>query len=334
MERAGDTVTALPSPGRILFVAPNPSIDRYAEVDVLTVGAINRPELLLAVPGGKGLNAARAAALLGGRATAVALLGGRAGDWIADQLAAAGIDVRLVHDEGMETRSCLSVLDRSTGRFTEFYEPGQPIGETAWTEFEAVIHREVAGPDLAIVVCSGSLPPGAPVAGYARIVQAVEEGNVADGRRVLTILDSHGPPLALALAQRPSIVKVNGAEAAEATNQTVTGPDDAVRAARALIAQGAGQVVVTLGADGAIACDGRSAVRLASHENRGAYPVGSGDSFVAGLAIALAAGSTLGEAARHGMAAGIANALRPGPGILDPVVAGRLLAGVTLATMD
>ena len=62
---------------RILFIAANPSIDRLYELDRLTVGAIHRPELVVAVPGGKGLNAARAAARLGGRVTAVGIVGGR-----------------------------------------------------------------------------------------------------------------------------------------------------------------------------------------------------------------------------------------------------------------
>ncbi len=72
---------------RLLFVAANPSIDRLYEVDGLAVGGIHRPASMTTVPGGKGLNAARAAAALGGDVTAVAILGGRSGDWIADRLA-------------------------------------------------------------------------------------------------------------------------------------------------------------------------------------------------------------------------------------------------------
>ena len=327
-------MTVRPGPGRILFVAANPSIDRHVEVDSLAVGAINRPDSLVAVPGGKGLNAARAAVLLGASATAVALVGGRAGDWIADQLATAGIDARLVRDDDTETRSCLSVLDRSTGQFTEFYEPGQAIRPAAWNAFEEAITGELERGDVGIVVCSGSLPPGAPVDGYARIVRAVSDVAGTRGGTALTILDTHGQALVLALAEKPSIVKVNAAEAAEATGRSVAGPADAAGAARDLIAQGAGQVVVTLGADGAVGCAGSAAFRLSSSASRGDYPVGSGDSFVAGLAMGIATGMTLGEAGRLGMAAGIANALLPGPGILDAAVAGRLLGEVSVTDLD
>ena len=67
-----------------------------------TVGEIHRPDLDDAVPGGKGLNAARAAAALGGGVTAVAIVGGRAGDWILDRLDALGMDVRAIRVTGRD----------------------------------------------------------------------------------------------------------------------------------------------------------------------------------------------------------------------------------------
>ena len=165
----GSPVDARP---RLLFVAPNPSVDRLVEVDAVTVGTIHRPAFALAVPGGKGLNAARAAVALGARATVVAIVGGRSGDWIAERLAELGVDASLVRDAtGGETRTCLSVLDRSTGRLTEFYESGVAVGPATWTAFEDAVAAELAPGDVSAVVCSGSLPPGSPADGYARIVR-------------------------------------------------------------------------------------------------------------------------------------------------------------------
>ncbi|HEX7472027.1 MAG TPA: hexose kinase [Candidatus Limnocylindrales bacterium] len=326
------------APKRLLFVAANPSVDRLIEVDALIDGAIHRPASGVVVPGGKGLNAARAAFALGARATVVAIVGGRAGDWIAERLAELGIEASLVRDTaGAETRTCLSVLDRSTGLLTEFYEPGEPIGPATWAAFETAVARELERGDGGAVVCSGSLPPGAPDDGYARIVRIVRMAREAGpGRKaasIVTVVDTHGTPLELAVAERPSIVKVNGAEAAEATGLPVTDPAGAVRAARDLIERGAGKVVVTLGAEGAVAVDGVSAWRLRSDAERGAFPVGSGDAFIAGLAIAVVAGSPLAAAAGAGMAAGIANALVPGAGILDPAAAARLLDSVELSAL-
>jgi fructose-1-phosphate kinase PfkB-like protein len=62
-------------------------------------------------------------------------------------------------------------------------------------------------PDHAVLVCSGSLPPGAPVEGYARLVERAR----AAGRTV--VLDANGPVLAAALAAEPDAVTPNLAEA-------------------------------------------------------------------------------------------------------------------------
>jgi fructose-1-phosphate kinase PfkB-like protein len=59
--------------------------------------------------------------------------------------------------------------------------------------------------------------------------------------------------------------------------------------------------------------------------------VGSGDSALAGFLAAVADGATTAEAARHAVAAGTANALRPGQGDIDPADVARILPRVTLA---
>ena len=114
----------------ILCVAANPSIDRLFAVDGLVPGAIHRPTGFVQVAGGKGLNVARAAAQLGGDVRAAALRGGHAGRWIADELAAEGVDLHAAWAE-TETRSSLSVAGADEG-LTEFYEHGFPVTPGEW----------------------------------------------------------------------------------------------------------------------------------------------------------------------------------------------------------
>ena len=139
---------------RLLFVAANPSIDRLYEVDGLAAGEIHRPRSMVAVPGGKGLNAARAASALGGSVTAVGIVAGRAGDWILERLAQLGIDARMARAAG-ETRTCVSILDRSTGALTEIYERGAAVEPPAWADLEAIVEAELARGDIAAVALSG-----------------------------------------------------------------------------------------------------------------------------------------------------------------------------------
>ena len=294
-------------------------------MDRLVPGQIHRPELLSAVAGGKPINVARAASRLGLRVVVVPVVAGQSGSWLEASLAREGIESRPVRVPG-ETRTCLSILDRSTDSLTEFYEAGPTLDREAWTAIESAVAAELErDPEASVVILSGSLPPGAPVDGYARIVALAAEA----GAR--TAVDADGEVLARAVVAGAWLAKGNADEAARATGLRSGGEAEAVRAAIALQDLGAGITLVSRGIEGTIVLDeaGR-AWRVGPSPERGAYPVGSGDSALAGFLAAIAAGATTEEAARHAVAAGTANALRPGQGGIDPTEVARILPAVTL----
>ncbi len=295
----------------LVCVAANPSIDKLFVVGELVPGEIHRPAQLVARPGGKGLNVARAAHALGAEVLAVALLAGHAGRWVEAELEREGVRVAAVAGAG-ETRSCLSVLARHDGATTEFYEAGDPPGAE---RFAALADRaaEEAG-RARWVALSGSLPPGVAPAVAADLVRRAS----AAGARVA--VDQAGPVLGAALAAGPDLVKVNGAEAAE-----LTGEEDPARAAAALRDRAGGRavVVVTLGADGAVLLAGGPPLR-AGLAARGDFPTGSGDAFLGGMLAAADAGAGWEAAFAAGLGAATANALVPGVGSLDPATARAL----------
>jgi 1-phosphofructokinase family hexose kinase len=305
---------------RLLFVAANPSIDRLYELDRLAVGEIQRPVAVVAVPGGKGLNAARAAAALGGTVCAVGIVAGRAGEWIAEQLINYGIDRRLARAGG-ETRTCVSILDRSSGALTEIYERGAEIEPADWAALEAIVEGELDQSDVAAIALSGSLPPGAPPDGYARIARIAAARPVP----VAVLADTYGPALRSVLAEGPELVKLNADEAGEMRGILVADPAAALDAARVIRAAGARTVVVTLGTAGAVIASADGEARLVPPDLRGPYSVGSGDAVLGGLAVGWQRGRPFVDAARLGLAAGIANAQVPGAGRLDRATADGLV---------
>lgn len=309
-----DAVTGAPR-RRLLFVAANPSIDRLYELDRLTTGAIHRPLSMVAVAGGKGLNAARVAASLGGSVTAAGIVAGRAGEWIVEQLVELGIEARMDRSTG-ETRTCVSILDRSTGDLTELYERGVEIAAGSWDALEAAIRTELETGGVAVLTCSGSLPPGAPADGFARIARVAAACSPA----VPVLADTYGPALSALLAAGPAVLKLNATEAAEASGVDVSDAASALVAADVLRDAGAGNVIVTVGLWGAVVLTGDRRIHLRPPDLRGDYPVGSGDAFLGGLAVAYGRGDDLIDAARLGLAAAVANALVPGAGRLDPTV--------------
>ena len=79
---------------------------------------------------------------------------------------------------------------------------------------------------------AGSLPPGAPVDGYARLAAIVA------GAGSRAVVDSEGPSLVAALAAHPWLVKVNAAEAETVTGTSARTAPRAASAATALRAEG------------------------------------------------------------------------------------------------
>jgi fructose-1-phosphate kinase PfkB-like protein len=186
-----------------------------------------------------------------------------------------------------------------------------------------------ARPDEAVVVLAGSLPPGAPVDAYARLAR------VAASRGAHAVVDVAGEPLRLALGARPWLVKVNSAEAASITGRSVRTRDRAAAAAHVLRRLGAGNAIVTRGVHGAVLATGQGTWALDSlpAAHRGPWAVGSGDSFLAGLVVAIGRGASAADALRLAGAAGAANARTPGQGELDPAEVERTLRACRVTEM-
>jgi len=310
----------------IVCVAGSPSIDKLFEIERLVPGAIHRPESFVQVAGGKGLNVARAASALGAQVVATGLLAGPAGRWIDQALRADGVTGQFVWTEG-QTRSSLSVSDRQTAVLTEFYEADAAGSPDAWAQLEKTARRLFSGARWCVL--SGSLPLGSPHDGYARLAAAAH----AAGAR--TALDVRGEPLGEALRALPSLVKINRDEAEELLGGPVPGVDGARRAVLEIrrLAGGDGHAAaVTLGAAGAVLVDPDGASWFGHLEAHGRYPVGCGDSFLAGLVVALDRGDSWPEALALALGVAAANAELPGAARFDLERVGALAASARVAS--
>ena len=308
----------------IVCLAANPSIDRLFEVDRVVRGETHRPTKFVQVAGGKGLNAARAAATLGADVRAVSILGGHAGRWIAQELDSEQVAYSALWTDG-ETRSSLSVADRRSGEMTEFYERGNEIPEFLWPELMAILSDELAGADLLTI--SGSLPPGAPIDGYKRIVELAHDIGMP------VVLDAAGDYLDQALEAKPDVVKINAAEAADLLDvpPAKVGSCDAALEVRARAGGDGHTAIITLGDRGIVAAAPDGSEWVGSIATKGRYPVGSGDAFLGGLALALNRAREWPEALAQALGAAAANAELPGAGRLDAARAHELSGRVRLS---
>ena len=304
----------------ILVCAPNPAIDKTLLLAGWAPGGVWRATQVLLQAGGKGYNFARALGVLGQPALVVGPLGGRDGHRLCGLAAAHGIAHAPYWVAG-ETRTCTIIVDTAAGTDTVLNEPGAAQQPGEWERLLAALQQQL--PHARFLAVCGSCRPADPVDGLQQVVQLAQRHNVP------VLLDTHGAQLAAAVAAGPALLKINQNEAAALLGRALRGIEDVRQALPDLRARGAQQLVVTLGAAGALAIDGAGKTYFCSAPQVAALcAVGSGDSFFAGLAAALCAGAPLPAALRHGVAAGAANTLQLGAGSFSAERAQQLLAAL------
>lgn len=298
----------------IVCISPTPAVDRLHQVSgPVVAGHIHRPHAVVAVAGGKGLNAARAAAQLGAPVRAVAPLGGANGAWIETQLEAAGLEVHRVPTDA-EPRICVSVAGEGQD-LTEFYEGAPPLSAAEWDALVDAVRDAAVGARW--VTLSGSLPPGAPADGAAVLLEAARAAGAS------VALDGRDEDLAAGMRATPDLVKVNEHEA-----RGLLGADADVRALR----PAGGVACITRGAAGLeLAANG--VVLRATPPTRGHYPVGCGDVTLGALVAARAAGADWPAAVALAVGAAAAAAEVPGAAVFDPARARELAAAVDVLTV-
>ncbi|MBJ7366728.1 MAG: 1-phosphofructokinase family hexose kinase, partial [Thermoleophilia bacterium] len=107
----------------ILTVTLNAALDRTLSVPNFQAGRRHRASDSLTLPGGKGVNIARALRNLGQPVIATGLAGGRTGTAIIEQLTAEGILNDFVRI-GDESRTSTAVVDPTGNQQTEINEYG------------------------------------------------------------------------------------------------------------------------------------------------------------------------------------------------------------------
>ncbi|EPT8873912.1 6-phosphofructokinase II [Cronobacter dublinensis] len=255
-------------------------------------------------PGGGGINVARAIVHLGGSATALFPVGGATGEHL----------VSLLHDEQVAvetisardwTRQNLHVHVESTGEQYRFVMPGAALTDDELRQLEEKVLAIEPG---AILVISGSLPPGVGVEKLQQLIKAARQ------KGIRLIVDSSGDALAAALDVGDiELVKPNQKELAALVKRSLDAPDDVRQAAMELVQQGkARRVVVSLGPQGALGVDGSDCVQVVPPPMKSQSTVGAGDSMVGAMTLRLAQDAPLLDMVRYGVAAGSAATINQG----------------------
>jgi 1-phosphofructokinase family hexose kinase len=300
--------------GAVLTITLNAAVDLTYALDHVVLLEVNRVRSVAERAGGKGINVARVLQALGARTVVSGFAGGPTGGQIRADLARAGLPDELERIAGQSRRTVAVVAG---GGATMFNEPGPTVTPTEWGRLVDRVKRLVTGANS--VVLSGSLPPGVPTDAYAILARIAADADVP------AVIDADAEALRAGLAGRPALVKPNAAELAAVTGRQVEGTKEALAACEDLRADGAGSVVVSLGADGLVACTPEGSWQAPPPERVAGNPAGSGDAAVAALTLGLVRGwhwqTTLARAA----ALAAASVHAPVAGGFDPEAYRRYL---------
>ena len=305
----------------IYTVTLNPALDKTVTIPRFALDSVNRISELREDPGGKGINVSKVIAKLGGTSRAIALLGGAVGEKIELALEGMGIDVWAFEANG-ETRTNTKVVDPVLDTHTDINEPGPEATLALLDGMLASLADAIQEGD--IVVLSGSLPKGAPVATYETWCRTFS------GAGAKVFLDADGDALSHGLKALPYLAKPNDAELSRICGRELKDVTEIASEARAIVERGVSRVVVSMGGAGALFAESGRTLLAHSPKVPVGSTVGAGDSVVAALAFAEERGMTLEETARLSMATGAANVMQSGTQAAERELVDSLLDKVSL----
>ena len=189
---------------------------------------------------------------------------------------------------------------------TEIYEVGEIIPLEKINELRDHILTNIG--KYKAVTLSGSLPPGVPSNFYADLIE------IARKESVPTFLDTSGDALRNGVEARPFFVKPNETEAKSLLGISANDAFDSAQAAAEISTRYGTNVLLSLGASGAIAAKADEIFKVKSPSVEARSAVGSGDCTLAGFVYGFMSGLSFEESIRCGVAAGTANTLTVGAG--------------------
>lgn len=284
----------------ILTVCLSPCIDVNIEVDSLNVGKTHKILSKRIFYTGKALNVAFGGVRLGANMFATGFMYEANGNQFEHELHREHVNYRFVWNEGRVRENYKFVDHRSM--LTEINDVSPEVVPQKQEELIELV-RKLAAESEAVVI-SGSLAKGMTADYYAKLLRAVPS-------HVAKIVDTEGDRLTESLQCGVDLVKPNLEELERTLERPIQTQEEMVSACKELNAKGARYVLLSLGKNGAILCDGTKSYYSKSVNVAMNSTVGAGDAMVAAATIALVRGLPAKEILRHGVAAGTAAVTAP-----------------------
>ncbi len=258
----------------IYTVTFNPSLDYYVKVNNLRSGIVNRTVGEYISVGGKGINVSLALKELGNESFAFGFVAGFTGRAIDENVTRSGLEHEFIEVRG---QSRINVKIKSTAE-TDINGVGAEVSESDVDKLTDKLRERLAPGDW-LIIC-GSVPPPLDDRTYENLIKKTRPP-----KDVNIVVDACGGLLTNTLKYRPFLIKPNIFELSEIFGlKTLPDTRQIAECARRLQKQGARNVIVSMGGDGAVmVTETAQALYVRAARGQLVNSVGAGDSMIAGF---------------------------------------------------
>lgn len=280
----------------IYTVTLNPSLDHVVSLTSFVEGKTNRSTQDKIYIGGKGINVAIVLNNLSMECKAIGIVAGFTGTYLVNELTKMGINNDFVHSDSGITRINTKI---KTDVETEINSKGPSYTKEDIDNFFKKL-EEIKDGDFLIL--SGSVPSSMGDDIYKEIIQKLKTKNIK------IIVDATSKLLTNTLNEKPFLIKPNKAELEDIFSVKINSEDDVIKYGKKLVDEGAENVIISLGKDGAIFVNKDECYKEKSPSGKLINSVGSGDSVVAGFIYGVNKFSNYEKAFKFSVASGSATA--------------------------
>ena len=258
----------------IYTVTFNPSLDYYVKVNNLKSGIVNRTSTEYITVGGKWLNVSLALKELGNPSYALGFVAGFTGRAIDEKVSTLGLEHEFLEVEG---QSRINVKIKSTTE-TDINGTGALVTEDDVARLTKRLKALLKDGDW-LIIC-GSVPPPLDDKTYENLLKKIKTV-----KNINVVVDACGGLLTNTLKYRPFLIKPNIFELSEIFGlKTLPNTKEIAACARTLQKQGARNVIVSMGSDGAVmVTETDQAMYVRAARGQLVNSVGAGDSMIAGF---------------------------------------------------
>ncbi|MDE7380332.1 MAG: bifunctional hydroxymethylpyrimidine kinase/phosphomethylpyrimidine kinase [Clostridia bacterium] len=249
---------------------------------------------------GKAMNVAAGLSRIGAHAVASGFMYEENGRLFEQEMHKQGVTYKFVWNKG-RVKEVYKFIDRRS-MLTEVVDEATPIDKDNAEQLIQMVAD--MSKSCQAVVFTGDLSRGLPEDYMCKVLSTIPDN-------VLKIVDTDGARMVKLLEYGVDLVKPNLSELSSATNLKITDKDSMIKACEALVAKGAKRVLLSLGKQGAVICDGKRRLYCTSLNVAMNTTAGAGDAMVAAATKALCEGADLSDILRCGVAAGTASVTLP-----------------------